>query len=170
MPRLSKAEEDWLIENYRYGLADAATHLGRSKKSVQYFAQKLGLRVDNDVWKRHSHEAKRSEMGTVKVFSYKGHAPDLRIKVDHCKWVPYGRWVWEHSYGEIPNGYRLFHLDGNSLNCELDNMVLVPFKYALTINREGWNTPELLPFALLWCELHSVINNEPMMICKGEKA
>lgn len=167
MPRLTKAEEQWLIENYRHGLANAAKHLGRSVKSVQYFAKKYGLHVDKEIWQKHLHDATRSEHGTVKVFTWKdGKRKDLRIKVDHGKWVPYGRWLWEKTYGEIPNGYRLLHLDGDPLNCELDNMVLVPFKYSLTLCREGWNTPELIAIALTWCDLNSAINNEPMMIGK----
>lgn len=168
MPRLTKEEERWLVENYRYGLADAAEHLGRSVRSVQYFAQKLGLHVDQDIWEKNRRIGRHSPMGTIRVFKYGDHSPDLRIKVGHSKWIPYGRWLWEQEYGKIPKGYRLFHLDGDPLNCELDNMVLVPFKYALTINREGWNKPELLPLALMWCELHSVINDEPRMIGKGK--
>lgn len=35
------------------------------------------------------------------------------------------RWVWEQAHGEIPEGYNVTFRDGDSRNCELDNLELV---------------------------------------------
>lgn len=37
------------------------------------------------------------------------------------------RYVWEHYYGEIPEGFHVHHKDKNKANNEITNLELVPF-------------------------------------------
>lgn len=66
------------------------------------------------------------------------------------------RYVYEQAYGKIPKGYRVIHLDGNRLNCELDNLYCIPSKYIPLINKNHWLTDsrEHTLTAIKWCELY----------------
>lgn len=45
------------------------------------------------------------------------------------------RFIWEQVHGEIPEGYVLNFKDGDSLNCEIDNLMLVSMVENLKTNR-----------------------------------
>lgn len=47
----------------------------------------------------------------------------------------YARWYWEVNRGEIPEGYRASYKDGNSLNIEPDNIILIsPEEFGMSIS------------------------------------
>ena len=56
----------------------------------------------------------------------------LRIKVTNenkiasknCKFKH--RWVWEQHHGKIPDGMIISFKDNNRLNCDIDNLMLIP--------------------------------------------
>ena len=41
-------------------------------------------------------------------------------------WMMKQRYVWEQTYGSIPEGHRIVFLDGNCLNCDISNLACVP--------------------------------------------
>lgn len=47
------------------------------------------------------------------------------IRISIGKWELFHRYVWEQKHGNIPKGYCLWFKDGNSLNCELENLELI---------------------------------------------
>jgi len=49
----------------------------------------------------------------------------LYYKVKDSHWVLYHRKVWEDQYGAIPKGSVLKFKDGNSLNCNIENLELI---------------------------------------------
>lgn len=48
-------------------------------------------------------------------------------------------YIWEN--GEIPEGYVVDHIDGNTLNCHPSNLRLVDEKFNLTENKRDWKYP-----------------------------
>ncbi len=48
------------------------------------------------------------------------------IRLAKGKWALYHRHLWEKHNGAIPGGHVLRFKDGDSLNCSLDNLELVP--------------------------------------------
>lgn len=46
------------------------------------------------------------------------------------------RFLYEQKYGKIPKGYKLIFADGNKLNLEIDNLVLVSDSEELIMNRQ----------------------------------
>ena len=51
----------------------------------------------------------------------------IEIKVaDPNKWQLKQRYVWEQVHGLIPKGHVIIFLDQNKLNCELDNLMMIP--------------------------------------------
>lgn len=56
-------------------------------------------------------------------------------------WVPYARWIWEQQHGPVPEGYLIVHEDGNRLNDDPNNLVLVDCRGNLALirkNNPGW--------------------------------
>lgn len=47
------------------------------------------------------------------------------IRVAKAQWVPLLRYNWEQLHGPIPKGYNLVHKDGNSLNDDASNGLLM---------------------------------------------
>lgn len=47
----------------------------------------------------------------------------IRIKERH--WKQLHRYTWEQNNGPIPEGFNIVFRDGNSLNCDIDNLMLV---------------------------------------------
>lgn len=44
---------------------------------------------------------------------------------DGRRMMPKHRYLWEQTHGPIPKGYNVQFKDGNTLNCELDNLYLI---------------------------------------------
>lgn len=42
--------------------------------------------------------------------------------------IPYHRFIWIWTYGDIPKGYDIDHLDGNSLNNDISNLMVLSRK------------------------------------------
>ena len=62
----------------------------------------------------------------------------LEIKVaEPNKWALKHRIVYEDAYGKIPKGMNLIFADGNKLNLELDNLLLVTDNELLRMNRNN---------------------------------
>ena len=69
------------------------------------------------------------------------------------------RYVWEQAYGKIPDDYMILNLDGDQLNCELDNLICVPTKYRPMLNKNKWlgKSKDITLAAIRYCELHYAI-------------
>lgn len=60
----------------------------------------------------------------------------IEIKVQEPnKWKLKHRVLYEKEYGEIPKGHKLIFADGNKLNINLDNLILVSPSEELIMNR-----------------------------------
>ncbi|WP_024292838.1 HNH endonuclease signature motif containing protein [Lacrimispora indolis] len=53
------------------------------------------------------------------------------------KWRPKHIVEWEKNYGEMPRGKVVIFLDGNTLNSDMENLMLVDRKVNLIMNRKG---------------------------------
>ena len=47
-------------------------------------------------------------------------------------WQQYHRWLWEQVHGPIPEGFRVYFLDGDRRNCKIENLELVSEAVAAT--------------------------------------
>lgn len=72
------------------------------------------------------------------------------------------RFVYEQAYGEIPEGHRIIQLDGDQMNCELDNLYCVPDKYIPVLNKNHWLTgnKDITLAAIKWCELFNALKRK----------
>lgn len=66
----------------------------------------------------------------VNVYGY------IEIKVEEPRvWKLKHRIVYEETYGPIPKGYNVIFGDGNKLNCDISNLILVSKNQLLIMNR-----------------------------------
>lgn len=76
---------------------------------------------------------------------YSGSKPNdqgyLCVKVCDGKgnknWVPKQRVIYEQHYGPIPDGHKVIFADGNRLNFDIDNLILVSNTEELIMNQKG---------------------------------
>lgn len=62
-------------------------------------------------------------VGTRKIRTA-GRHKRVYIKVENPDvWMPYHRFVWVQSNGVIPDGFVIHHLDGDTLNDDISNLV-----------------------------------------------
>lgn len=81
--------------------------------------------------KRTQYSREKLPVGTVKVRTrgrrrYKVRM--IKIRLDGLKsrrWINYARWWWEKNRGPIPAGFRVCHLDGDSMNDDPGNLGLL---------------------------------------------
>ena len=64
--------------------------------------------------------------------------------------------VWEKYHGKIPKGKIIVFLDGNSFNCDIENLYLTDRKVInlLTVNKWHFKNKEQKLAAIKWCELY----------------
>lgn len=53
------------------------------------------------------------------------------IKTVDRGWIPFARHLYERREGPLPEGYFVVHLDGDSLNDDPDNLIMMSRKYLL---------------------------------------
>ena len=79
------------------------------------------------------------DMFTIRVRNEGKSAAHKVIKIPdpgrrHGKWVIYSRWLWEQEHGPIPDGGIVVHVNGDPLDCRLDNLRLVDRKVLMIMN------------------------------------
>jgi len=83
------------------------------------------------------------------------------IKVGHAKWIAVSRYNWMQVHGEIPQGYVIFHIDGNHLNDHIDNLCLITRGQMATINRHyNGLTPELKEVQIILNQIKRLTNEK----------
>lgn len=62
----------------------------------------------------------------------------IKVKVgEPNKWKLKQRYIYEQHYGEIPNGYNIIFADGNKMNFDIDNLILVSKAEMLILNNNN---------------------------------
>ena len=73
-------------------------------------------------------------VGTINVRLDSDGRPYQYIKIKDSHWELLQRHVWAQANGEIPPGSVVIFLDGNYLNCELDNLQVISRKENMARN------------------------------------
>ena len=90
--------------------------------------------VSRDDYRRGTLPVNVDPLGTINIREgRKGKAARVYIKVDapnpHAPawgaWVSLARYTWEQAHGAIRPGHAIIHLDGDPLNCGLDNLMML---------------------------------------------
>lgn len=63
----------------------------------------------------------------------------VKVQDGHLQknWMPKSRYIYEQKYGKIPAGHKVIFADGNKLNFDIDNLILVSDSEELIMNRRN---------------------------------
>ena len=98
--------------------------------------------------------------GTINVRADKSGRLYQYIKIKDCQWELLQRYVWTQANGEIPVGSVVIFLDGNYLNCELNNLQVISRKENMARNTIQRYPAELQQIMKLTCKLKRKTNGK----------
>ena len=88
----------------------------------------------------------------------------IMVKSSKNKWELKARYIYEKHNGTLEKGYQITQLDGDKNNFNLDNLVKVPVKYMLMLNRNNWlGKGEVSQTAIKFCELIYVMKDKELI-------
>lgn len=133
-----KKSEEYLKElNKELGTALAKANIGKrfekghtpankGKKQSEYMSANAIARTKNTRFKKGSVPSNVVPVGTISERRNERRGTVyLYIKEKEHHWEQLHRHVWKNHYGEIPKGHNIIFKDGNTLNCEIDNLECV---------------------------------------------
>lgn len=174
----TQEQDEWLKANYPIMSRKDCTKLfnetfndSRDEGTIKVRATKyLGLKVDKETRSESLHKSNARNIGseiTLKV----GGRKYIFIKVKNDKgarfknFIPKARYIWELAFGEIPAGHQVVHLDGDTMNCSLDNLACISTADCaiMTANRFWGREKEVVRTAVKWVNLYKEVRDR-----KGE--
>jgi len=163
----TEAEDEWIRKNYPYlterqieteWLLAFGKH--RDSQSIRLRAWYLGVPKDEAVSIQSRIQSQEFPKGSTivnqgYVLVNTGHQ-ESRGK----RWQMLSRVNWEKAHGKIPPGHVIIYRDGNTLNCNPENLACIPkhwLGYLATVNRNG--NELVTDAALKYCELRDAIRD-----------
>ena len=98
--------------------------------------------------------------GTINIRADKSGRLYQYIKIKDSQWELLQRYVWTQANGEIPPGSVVIFLDGNYLNCELNNLQVISRKENMARNTIQRYPAELQQIMKLTCKLKRKTNGK----------
>lgn len=178
MHRYSKEQKEYIIAN-NYGkyseelaaMFNKKFNTNISSKEISYFRRnhklnsgltgqfKKGHNTWNKGTKGLTHSNKTSFKKGNKPHNYRPVGSEritkdgyIEVKVsDPNKWETKNKIVYKKHFGDIPKGYKVIYADGNKLNNEPDNLILVSSSELLIANRNHliYNNKDLTESGIL---------------------
>ena len=102
----------------------------------------------------------------VKPIGYLSVRPDtfgreyIYIKIKDSVWELYHRYLWEQNHGQIPNKMKIAFINGNSLDCRIENLKMVTYQEAMLMNTIHRYTPEIKQLIRLNNKLKQKLNGK----------
>jgi hypothetical protein len=102
----------------------------------------------------------------VKPVGYLSVRPDtfgreyIYIKIKDSVWELYHRYLWEHHHGQIPKKMKIAFINGNSLDCSIENLKMVTYQEAMLMNTIHRYTPEIKQLIKLNNKLKRKLNGK----------
>lgn len=104
----------------------------KGKKRSEFLSPEMIARIQKTQFKKGNVPKNRREVGEI-IERSDGY---LWIKTQdwhqNDNWQQYHRWLWEQVHGPIPEGFRVYFLDGDRKNCKIENLELVSEAVAAT--------------------------------------
>jgi hypothetical protein len=116
-------------------------------------------KVAHTMFKKGARPHNTKPFGTINQRKDKSGKIYQYIKIDDCNWQLLNRYTWEQYYGPIPKGLIVVYKDGNYLNNDIDNLMLLTKKENMARNTIQRLPKELQQVMRLKCKLIKKINN-----------
>jgi hypothetical protein len=75
-------------------------------------------------------------------------------------WELYHRYLWEQEHGPIADKMKLVFINGNGLDCRLENLKMVTYQEAMLMNTIHRYTPEIKQLIKLNNKLKQKLNGK----------
>lgn len=149
-----------------------ATGTGRFDGTQKPWAKGLSK---EEFWARYSEESKQRMIDAPRDANHTARVGDVHIKsgipyicISDELGVPFDkrraplrRVVWQKHYGDIPEDHMIIHLNGNQLDCRIENLAMVPKRYRPAILRYMKSDhPDITRLAIRYCELDDEIRRK----------
>lgn len=89
------------------------------------------------------------------------------IKLDHKKWMPLNRYIWQQHNGPIPKSSQIRFRNGNPFDCTIGNLELVSRRESIARNTNNFNSDAYVAARLTHNEpelRRELIRNHPDII------
>lgn len=110
----------------------------KGKKLANILPPATLARLTKTSFKPNHKPANTKEIGTVNIRIHKRTGtPYKYIKLADCKWELLHRYNWRMAHGDIPHGVNVQFKDGDTLNCNLDNLYIIHRQDQARVNHQG---------------------------------
>jgi len=125
----------------------------------QKMSTEVYQKVAKTMFKKGSKPTNTQPIGTIHQRKDTGGKMYQYIKLADCKWQLLNRYTWEMHNGPIPKGMVVVYKDGNYLNNDIANLMMITKKENMARNTIQRLPKELQQVMRLKCKLIKKINN-----------
>jgi hypothetical protein len=125
----------------------------------QKMSKDLYQKVAKTMFKKGNKPMNTQPIGTIHQRSDKSGKMYLYIKLADSNWQLLNRYTWEQYHGPIPKGLIVAYKDGNYLNNDIDNLMLLTKKENMARNTIQRFPVELQNLIKINCKLNKKIKN-----------
>ena len=125
----------------------------------QKMSKDLYEKVEKTMFKKGNKPMNTQPIGTIHQRKDTGGKMYLYIKLADSKWQLLNRYTWEQHNGPIPKGMVVVYKDGNYLNNDIANLLMITKKENMARNTIQRLPKELQQVIRLKCKLIKKINN-----------
>ena len=131
-----------------------STHNKGKKMNLETYSK-----VSKTMFKKGNKPHNTKEIGRINLRRDKADIPYYFIKISDANWQPLHRVIWQLHNGEIPENMKITFIDGNSLNCQINNLQMVSYADLMRKNSHRNIPKELLEVIKLKNKLIQKINS-----------
>ena len=137
------------------------------KKHILQSANAFGIKKTPETLFRSKRMQHWRPIGSEKT-TMRGAQKNVMVKVADTgdwwtDWRPKQYLVWEAAHGDVPKSHMIVFLDGNTTNCDLENLACIPKRYIGMMNklfRNESKDPKIRAAKIEWCKLHEAIREK----------
>ncbi len=168
----SEDMNSWLINNYLSfdSIEDAVKAFNKefgvdkSWSALVHHCKRIGLkRNSNKFCKGHASPRKRNVGDIVK----RQRENWIKVNANGNKddWIPLRKYVWEQTYGKVPDGYCVVFLTDDYTDTSINNLGLVDRRGTMIMSKLDWWTDNrvITKSGLQWCNLYLTAKDNGVM-------
>ena len=112
----------------------------KGKKQIEYMSQESIERTKKTRFKKGNKPKNYRPVGSERI-TKDGY---IEVKVaDPNKWETKNKIIYKQYFGDIPKGHKVIYADGNKLNNDINNLILVSDNEELIMNRHKLRTEDI---------------------------
>lgn len=148
-----------IIEKFKQGsyIKKGNVPLNKGKKLTDYVSQESIERMKGTQFKKGQLPQNTKTDLSISIRTDNRGVRNKFIRISLSKWIPLHRYNWEKENGKIPAKQKLIFKDGNTMNCEIDNLELLTSAELMRRNSFHNNYPKEICLAI---QLQGVLNRQ----------